>query len=160
MNTLKLIRNHTGKLIPLGFSILNPFNTAVIIRNAFSLLFSQQWNNYILKNNKRYIDLAQKSLDWIKHSQNTVGSGGVGCYEFYRWTKGYPEVTGYIIPTFWDAYHLYGDEEYKTRAIRMADWELKLQKPEGGWEGFYEGDSQPPVVFNSGQVLRGLIRTF
>jgi len=160
MNTLKLIRNHTGKLIPLGFSILNPFNTAVIIRNAFSLLFSLQWNNYILKNNKRYIDLAQKSLEWIKHSQNTVGSGGVGCYEFYRWTKGYPEVTGYIIPTFWDAYHLYGDEEYKTRAIRMADWELKLQKPEGGWEGFYEGDGQPPVVFNSGQVLRGLIRTF
>lgn len=160
MNTLKLIRNHTGKLIPLGLSILNPSNTTVIIRNAFSLLFSQQWNNYILKNNKRYLDLAQKSLDWIKHSQNTVGSGGVGCYEFYRWTKGYPEVTGYIIPTFWDAYHLYGNEDYKNRAIKMAEWELNLQKPEGGWEGFYEGDGQPPVVFNSGQVLRGLIRTY
>lgn len=160
MNTLKLISNHTGKLIPLGLSILNPANAAVIIKNLFSLCFRQQWNNYIIKNNKNFIDLAKKSLDWLKHSQNTVGSGGVGCYEFYRWTKGYPEVTGYIIPTFWDAFHLYGDEDYKNRAIKMAEWELKLQKPDGGWEGFYEGDGQPPVVFNSGQVLRGLIRTY
>jgi len=160
MNTIKLISNHTSKLIPLGLSSLNPANTLVIVKNAFSLLFRQQWNNYISKNNKQYSELAKYSLNWLKYSQNTVGSGGVGCYEFYRWTKGYPEVTGYIIPTFWDAFHLFGDEEYKNRAIRMADWELKLQKPDGGWEGFYEGDGQPMVVFNSGQVLRGLIRTF
>lgn len=160
MNTIKLISSHTSKLIPLGLSFLNPANTLVIVKNVFSLLFRQQWNNYILKNNKQYSELAKNSLNWLKHSQNTVGSGGVGCYEFYRWTKGYPEVTGYIIPTFWDAFHLFGDEEYKNRAIRMADWELKLQKPDGGWEGFYEGDGQPSVVFNSGQVLRGLIRTF
>ena len=160
MNTLKLISNHTGKLIPLGLSILNPANTTVIIKNVFSLCFRQQWNNYILRNNKQFGDLAKNSLEWLKHSQNTVGSGGVGCYEFYRWTKGYPEVTGYIIPTFWDAFRLYGDEDYKNRAIRMAEWELKLQKTDGGWEGFYEGDGQPPVIFNSGQVLRGLIRTY
>ncbi len=160
MNTLKLIKNHTGKLVPLALSTLNPANFTVLVKNAFSILSSQQWENYILKNNKKHTELAKKSLNWLKHSQDVIGSGGVGCYEFYRWTKGYPEVTGYIIPTFWDAYHLFGDEEYKQRAIRMADWELGLQKPEGGWEGFYEGDGQPPVVFNSGQVLRGLIRTY
>lgn len=160
MNTFKLIKNHTGKLFPLTISALNPYNFIVLFKNLVSLLQSQQWENYIIKNNLSYKVVALKSLGWLKHSQDVVKSGGVGCYEFYRWTTGYPEVTGYIIPTFWDAYHLFGEEEYKSRAIKMADWELKIQKQEGGWEGFYEGDGQPPVVFNSGQVIRGMIRTY
>jgi hypothetical protein len=160
MNTVKLIKNHTRKLIPLGLSCLYPPNALVILKNATSLLFGQQWNNYILKHHKKYKDLAMKALNWLKHSQDKIGSGGVGCYEMYRWTKGYPEVTGYIIPTFWDAYHVFKDEDLKKRAIRMADWELGIQMKEGGWEGFYEGDGQPPVIFNTGQVLRGLIRTY
>ena len=104
--------------------------------------------------------MARRALSWIEFSQDKVGTGGVGCYEFYRWTKGYPEVTGYIIPTFWDSYHLYGEDSFHQRVIRMADWEVSIQNPNGGWEGFYEGDGQPTVVFNTGQVLRGLIRTY
>ena len=37
-----------------------------------------------------YNSLSKKGILWIKSSQDKVGSGGVGCYEFYRWTKGYP----------------------------------------------------------------------
>lgn len=160
MNSLKLIKNHTEKLAPLAISLLNPNNALVLFKNLVSLAQSQQWENYIIKNKLRYKEVALKSLGWLEHSQNVVNSGGVGCYEFYRWTTGYPEVTGYIIPTFWDAYHLFGDEKYKNRAIKMAEWELKIQKREGGWEGFYEGDNQPQVVFNSGQVIRGMVRTY
>lgn len=160
MNTLKLIRNHTGKLIPIALSTLRPSNAIVLLKNAFSLMVSQQWENYVQKNNLNYKTLAQDSLNWMKMSQDVVGSGGVGCYEFYRWTTGYPEVTGYIIPTFWDAFHLFQTDDYKNRALKMAEWELKIQKEVGGWEGFYEGDNQLPVVFNSGQVIRGLIRSY
>ena len=42
----------------------------------------------------------------------------------------------------------------------MADWEISIQRPDGGWEGYYEGDGMPSIVFNSGQVIRGLLRTF
>ena len=42
----------------------------------------------------------------------------------------------------------------------MAEWELKIQHLDGGWEGQYEGDGKPSVVFNTGQVLRGLIRSY
>jgi DUF1680 family protein len=42
----------------------------------------------------------------------------------------------------------------------MADWELGLQTEEGGWQGDVEGANQPPVVFNTGQVMRGLLRTY
>ncbi len=160
MNTLKLIKNHSDKLFPLGVSILNPPNTIVLFKNLLSMMNGQQWENYIMANRLSYDILIKKASGWLKHSQDKVGSGGVGCYEFYRWTKGYPEVTGYIIPTFWDVYHEYGDEDVKERAIKMANWEIDIQKKEGGWEGFYEGDGQLPVVFNSGQVIRGLIRSY
>jgi uncharacterized protein YyaL (SSP411 family) len=89
-----------------------------------------------------------------------VGSGGVGDYQFHGWTPGYPEVTGYIIPTFWDYHRLLHRHELVERAIRMADWELRVQKREGGFESWYEGEGRPPVVFNTGQVIRGLTRTY
>jgi uncharacterized protein YyaL (SSP411 family) len=104
--------------------------------------------------------LVDRALAWICHSQDTVGSGGVGDYQFGRWTPGYPEVTGYIIPTFWDYSRALYRDELARRAIRMADWELRIQKPEGGFESLYEGEGQPAVVFNTGQVIRGLLRTW
>lgn len=148
------------RYLRLGLGCLNPMNALVLSRNLMSLLYRQQWENYIINNNLDFTKCAIKALNWIKHSQDVVGSGGVGCFHFYHWTKGYPEVTGYIIPTFWDAFHLFQDEEYKVRALRMADWEISIQRKDGGWEGNYQGDKKPSIVFNSGQVIRGLIRTY
>jgi hypothetical protein len=160
MNTLKLISNHTKKLLPLAVSTLNPPNSLVLLRNIGGLLKGQSWVDFINLNKISYERLIRDTVEWLKHSQDVIGTGGVGCYEFYRWTKGYPEVTGYIIPTIWDCYHHFKEEDLKDRALRMTDWELRIQHPSGGWEGFYEGDGQPPVVFNTGQVLRGLMRTY
>jgi uncharacterized protein YyaL (SSP411 family) len=160
VNTLKLIKNHTGKLVPLFFSFFRPANASVLLRNFWSVNSGPKWNDYVNKNKLTYDSLIKKSLAWIKMSQDHVGSGGVGCYEFYRWTTGYPEVTGYIIPTTWETGHYYKDEDLKQRAIRMSDWELSIQRPDGGWEGQYEGDGKPSVVFNTGQVIRGMIASY
>ncbi len=160
MNTLKLIKNHTGKLIPLFFSFFKPPNAVVLFRNLWSLNSGIKWNDYINKNGLTYNTLIKKALTWINNSQDKVGSGGVGCYEYYRWTTGYPEVTGYIIPTIWEAAHYYNNDDLKNRALRMADWELKIQREDGGWEGQYEGDKKPSVVFNTGQVIRGMISSY
>lgn len=94
------------------------------------------------------------------HSQDAVGSGGVGSYDFSGWSRGYPEVTGYIIPTMWDFGRLLERDDLCSRAVRMADWLLEIQQPEGGWEGGAQGDGLPPLVFNTGQVIRGLSRTY
>ncbi|MFY0604299.1 MAG: glycoside hydrolase family 88 protein [Flavobacteriaceae bacterium] len=160
MNTLNLIKNHKGKLIPLFFSFFKPANTAVLFRNFWSISNGPKWNDYVHKNKLTYDSLIKKALQWIKNSQDKVGSGGVGCYEYYRWTTGYPEVTGYIIPTMLETAHYFSDENLKKRAIRMADWELKIQREDGGWEGQYEGDKKPSVVFNTGQVIRGMISSY
>ena len=160
MNTIKLIKNHKNKLIPIFFSCFKPLNFIVLLRNFLSFLSGPKWEDYINKNNLTYNSLIKKGISWIKSSQDKVGSGGVGCYEFYRWTKGYPEVTGYIIPTFFECFKIYDDIDLKNRAIRMTDWELSIQNLDGGWEGQYEGDGKPSIVFNTGQVLRGLISSF
>ena len=100
MNTFKLVKNHSDKFIPIFLSFFKPGNFQVLIRNLLSSLHGPVWEDFINKNNLTYCELIERALQWIKRSQDIVGSGGVGCYEFYRWTKGYPEVTGYIIPTF------------------------------------------------------------
>lgn len=160
MNTLNLIKNHTSKLIPLFISCFKPNNLNVLFRNLWSLNIGPKWYDYVHKNNLTYNDLIKNALLWLRNSQDKVGSGGIGCYEFYRWTKGYPEVTGYIIPTVINASKYYLDNDLKDRSIKMADWELKIQREDGGWEGFYEGDGKPSVVFNTGQVIRGMISIY
>ena len=121
---------------------------------------SEPWRDYVRRHPEgTTARMAERALGWICRSQDGVGSGGVGDHRFGGWTPGYPEVTGYIIPTFWDYHAALGSDELAERAIRMADWELRVQKPEGGFESLYEGEGQPPVVFNTGQIMRGLVRT-
>jgi hypothetical protein len=154
--TLTLVRSHIGELSLKLISLLWPPNAALVARHAVGQIRGGPAAAPDPESLPSAIDAA---LGWLCRSQDRVGSGGVGCYEFYRWTAGYPEVTGYIIPTFWDCAHHLGREELGRRAVRMADWELGIQLPDGGFEGGYEGDGQPPVVFNTGQVIRGLMRT-
>jgi uncharacterized protein YyaL (SSP411 family) len=39
----------------------------------------------------------------------------------------------------------------------MAQWELTVQLPEGGFPGHFVDQHHPPVVFNTGQVIFGLL---
>jgi uncharacterized protein YyaL (SSP411 family) len=52
-------------------------------------------------------------------------------------------------------------EVYRDRAVRMSDWELTVQCPEGGFPGGHgDASSSPPVVFNTGQVIQGLVKAY
>jgi hypothetical protein len=107
----------------------------------------------------------ERSLAWICRAQDRArsvgaGSGGVGSYDFSGWSTGYPEVTGYTIPTVWEYARFLERDDLARRAVAMADWEIRIQHPDGGWEGGNQGDGLPPVVFNTGQVIRGLTRTY
>lgn len=131
-------------------------------RNLTATLKGEPWADYLARHDGDGISAetaAEEALAWLCRAQDHAGLGGVPSYEFYGWSSGYPEVTGYIIPTFWDYHRLTGRPELAERAVRMAEWELRIQKPVGGWEGLYEGAGQPPIVFNTGQVIRGLLRT-
>jgi len=75
------------------------------------------------------------------------------------WMGSYPEVTGYIIPTLFDAAELLDDANLTSRAVAMADWLLSLQQSNGAFPGSFIGRLTEARVFNTGQIIFGLIRT-
>jgi uncharacterized protein YyaL (SSP411 family) len=162
VRTLASLRGNLGKLALKSVGAFWPPNFVVVARNARDRGRSEPWSNLVARADDPRATVRQaleSAIQWLATSQDKVGNGGVGSYEFYGWTPGFPEVTGYILPTMWDCRHVLAREDLADRAVRMADWELGIQKEGGGWEGSVEGAKQPPLVFNTGQVVRGLLRT-
>jgi hypothetical protein len=100
-------------------------------------------------------------MQWLCEAQDHSSTHDDGVARDYSlltgWTSSYPETTGYIIPTMLEYARRSGDDSYCARALRMTDWLVRIQFPEGGFQGG-KVDSQPvvPVTFNTGQILLGL----
>jgi hypothetical protein len=106
----------------------------------------------------------EEAMAWLRRAQDSTALGGVAFgYSLYPrrgWAAAYPEITGYIIPAFFDYAARSGEQDYRSRAIRMAQWEVEVQMPSGAVQGLTL-DYQPiPAVFNTGQVLFGWARAF
>jgi len=115
--------------------------------------------------NLRHLEAA---IDWLKRAQDSSHCGGVAWgYRARRpiridlpmgWVGPYPETTGYTIPTMLRYGDLMGDGDSIQRARSMAEWELSIQLPDGGFQGGIYGEL--PVAsstFVTGQVMFGLI---
>jgi hypothetical protein len=108
------------------------------------------------------------AMRWLCRAQDVAKKGTVrddGVSQTYHvrtqvWAPSYPETTGYIIPTFYRYWRFSGDEGYRKRAARMADWECEIQHPSGGVLAGALGDSDQPTIFNTGQVLFGWVTAF
>jgi hypothetical protein len=160
VRTLSLLWRNRRKLLAKLTGVLWPHNFVVVVRNVLDSLRHEPWLSGDSGPVERLADASERSLAWIAYAQDRLGTGGVGSYDFSGWSTGYPEVTGYTIPTVWDYARYTGRDDLRERAVRMTDWELRIQWPAGGWEGGNEGDNLPPLVFNTGQVMRGVLRTF
>lgn len=162
MRAQRRLQGNVGKLGRKAVGALWPPNLIVVGRNFRDQLRTDPWSHFIARSSRPAATLREAlelALRWLTVAHDHSGAGGVASYEFYGWTTGYPEVTGYIIPTMWDCRHALGRPDLGDRAVRMSDWELEIQRENGGWEGGVEGENQQPVVFNTGQVIRGLLRT-
>ena len=104
------------------------------------------------------------AIEWIARAQDASPDDGVSRgYSVLgrKWGPSYPETTGYIIPTFFDYFHATGDDESRQRALRMADWEISGQMDNGAVQsGDLDLFPRKPAVFNTGQVLFGLVRAY
>ncbi len=98
-------------------------------------------NNQLINHN--YINAAQKARKWIK--RNTIQNNGIVITSKQRTI--YQEVTGYYIPTLL----LWG---MRDEAVAWTKYLCDVQQPSGAWLNF-KGTKES--VFNSGQVLRGLV---
>lgn len=101
-------------------------------------------------------------LRWILDAQRS--NGGIAAYYslLTGYSESYPEVTGYIVPTLYDFAHATGVDGAKRAAERATAWLLSLQMPTGSFPGGLHGGSAgveaQPSVFNTGQILQGLVR--
>ena len=103
-------------------------------------------------------------LNWLKRSFDVTGDGGSSAYytqlwKPFGWRLSYPETTGYIIETLLDYDEYYPDMDLKIYAQKAADWICSLQLREGALPGGFS-DSLEPSIFNTGQMMLGLIRMF
>lgn len=110
-----------------------------------------------------YSDHLKATMVWLCAAQDAYKDGGVAAFYDLRdgaWGPLYPETTGYIIPTFFDYAHLTKEEQYRQRAIRMADWLLTVQLESGAFPigPLWEGWRREPIIFDTGQILEGLSR--
>lgn len=106
----------------------------------------------------RHIDEAVK---WLCRAQDATPDGGVSYGYSLRggWRPSYRETTGYIAVTFFDLARERSDDELRARAIKMMRWELTVQNPDGSFSNPVF-DANRGIVFDTGQVLQGLVRAF
>jgi hypothetical protein len=101
----------------------------------------------------------EETAAWILRAQTASPDHGVSAgYSFEDgWLASYPETTGYIIPTLLTYAEYSGREDCTHRALDMAEWLLTVQLPGGGFPGHFVDQANPPVVFNTGQIVFGLL---
>lgn len=101
------------------------------------------------------------ALDWLKRAQDATGNGGVaGRYLLnIEWTNPYPETSGHIVSTLIKAGYFFNDSEYRTRTQKIVNFLLSVQMDSGAYQGgeYLKGRPQKPAVFNTGQIMLGLI---
>jgi hypothetical protein len=121
-------------------------------------------------NDQQFLDKTQfelrtkAALEWLKRSFDVNNRHGSSAYysQFWKpfsWSLAYPETTGYIIETLLDYDQLFPEMKLCEYAIHAADWICTLQLPNGALPGGFS-NSKNPSIFNTGQMIFGLIRAY
>ena len=103
------------------------------------------------------------AIDWLCRAQDVrdgqADAGGVSAGWSFEdgWLPSYPETTGYIIETMLAAAGMLERPELEGRALRMIDWELSIQRPDGAFPGHFGEPGSQPVIFNTGQIMHGML---
>ena len=103
----------------------------------------------------------EKAVNWLLVAQKATIDHGFASYHLADgWSSSYPETTGYIIPTLIEYGQKSGNQHAIGSAIKAADFLVGIQKGSGGWQGGRIKENKPEIVFNTGQVIRGMISAY
>lgn len=133
---------------------------AVMLRDSWQMLTQQRHlYSYAMprRDTRACLDLV---MQWIQRAQRP--DGGISSY--YSLLSGYgpsyPETTGYLIPTCYTYASLAGADEFRRTAVTMTQYLLSVQLSSGAFPGMFAGHRPEPSVFNTGQILMGLVRAY
>ncbi|MBP8016701.1 glycoside hydrolase family 88 protein [Candidatus Gracilibacteria bacterium] len=131
--------------------------------NNIKILFMEilfSYNKKISGDRKAYV---KGIFDWLLFAKNISKDGGIPNWFSMRngWGKSYPEVTGYLISSFCTFYKNFPNFSYLYKHILdMANWEVSIQQNSGGWCSETIDKNLKSVVFNTGQIIDGLVETY
>jgi Prenyltransferase and squalene oxidase repeat len=128
-----------------------------IFIDALRLTFDQR-HLYSYANSKTgSMETLDDVVNWILDAQRA--DGGVPAYYSLctGYSASYPEVTGYIIPTLYDFVRRARNGRAHVAAQRATGWLLSQQMPTGAFPAGFQDSQKLPSVFNTGQILHGLI---
>jgi len=102
------------------------------------------------------------AMEWLRRAHLAADEEGVAARYTFKdgWLSPYPETTGYIIPTFLEYARVMREWDYQEMAVKLADWLMIHQLDGGGFPGGHLDEGRGPVVFNTGQILIGLLAVF
>lgn len=130
------------------------------------LLFANLWQKHHYKGIGKLADgdrkaAMQKAVDWLLIAQKATIDNGFCSYHLVNgWSSSYPETTGYIIPTLLQFNRKNARPELENAVLKAADFLVGIQRPSGGWQGGRVNENRPEIVFNTGQVIRGMLAAF
>ena len=110
-----------------------------------------------------HIDHLRAAIDWLCRAQDVrsgkADAGGVSAGWSFEdgWLPSYPETSGYIVETFIAAAKVLDRVDLIERAHRIVDWELSIQHPDGAFPGHFGEPGSRPVIFNTGQIMHGML---
>lgn len=146
------------------------FSLRTLTNKKVRMVLAYEWKRYTIghrtfvnakdqkPNTNDHVTALYIAVEWLLRSQYYMIDYGFGSYRLgKKWTTSYPETTGYIIETLIKYSHLKKENEIRNCCLRAADWLLSIQKPSGGWQGETMEDNKNEVVFNTGQIIRGLL---
>lgn len=105
------------------------------------------------------------TLQWLQRSFDVNNGHGSSAYysplkhPFSKWQRPYPETTGYIIETLLQYNTIYPELKLADTALGGGEWLLSLQLKNGAFPGGYQRYDEPSV-FNTGQIIIGLIKAY
>lgn len=100
----------------------------------------------------------QHAVGYLLRAQVQGTDRGMGSYHLiHGWGASYPETTGYAIPTLLATAQRLQRPDLALAAGHAADWLVGIQQPDGGWQGGRVGEGRPSIVFNTAQVIRGML---